>query len=236
MKGRHTLKFGGQFLHYDQQRFYAGNNGLLGFINFSGAFTGFAFSDFLLDMVSGKGRGGGDPNDPWTHLQNRISLFAQDDFKILRRPDAEPRAALGLHLAARREGQSAVELRSRDRPSDLREGRQHRRARALQALLQGLRAAHRRGLQRHRSPGVPRRLRHHAVHGRHRCQPSAAAEPAVLLRVGGGLRRHDRRRHERGRASPSWFQARRPAATCARTIRICARSSRSSGTCSGSIA
>ncbi len=65
-------------------RFYAGNNGLLGFINFNGAFTGFAFSDFLLDLVSSKGRGGGDPDDPWTHLQNRISVFAQDDFKVLR--------------------------------------------------------------------------------------------------------------------------------------------------------
>lgn len=85
LRGRHALKFGGQFLRYDQRRFYAGNNGLLGFINFNGAFTGFAFSDFLLDKVSSKGRGGGDPNDPWTHLQNRISLFAQDDFKI--RPD-----------------------------------------------------------------------------------------------------------------------------------------------------
>lgn len=80
--GRHTLKFGGQFLRYNQQRFYAGNNGLLGYIAFNGAFTGYAFSDFLLDKVSGKGRGGGDPNDPWTHLQNRTSLFAQDDFKI----------------------------------------------------------------------------------------------------------------------------------------------------------
>jgi hypothetical protein len=85
MRGRHSLKFGGQFLRYDQRRFYAGNNGVLGFINFNGAFTGFAFSDFLLDMVSSKGRGGGDPTDPWTHLQNRISLFAQDDFKV--RPD-----------------------------------------------------------------------------------------------------------------------------------------------------
>jgi outer membrane receptor protein involved in Fe transport len=82
IKGRHGLKFGGQWLRYDQQRFYAGNNGLLGFINYSGAFTNFAFSDFLLDMVSSKGRGGGDPNDPWTHLQNRIGLFAQDDFKV----------------------------------------------------------------------------------------------------------------------------------------------------------
>ena len=61
VKGRHTVKFGGQFLHYNQRRFYAGNNGLLGFINFNGAFTGFAFSDFLLDLVSSKGRGGGDP-------------------------------------------------------------------------------------------------------------------------------------------------------------------------------
>jgi hypothetical protein len=82
LQGRHALKFGGQFLRYDQQRFYAGNNGLLGFINFNGAFTGFPFSDFLLDMVSSKGRGGGDPNHPWTQLQNRIGLFVQDDFKI----------------------------------------------------------------------------------------------------------------------------------------------------------
>jgi hypothetical protein len=83
--GRHSVKFGGQFLHYNQRRFYAGNNGLLGFINFNGSFTGFAFSDFLLDMVSSKGRGGGDPNDPWTHLQNRIALFVQDDYRV--RPD-----------------------------------------------------------------------------------------------------------------------------------------------------
>ena len=83
IKGRHTMKFGGQLLHYNQRRFYAGNNGLLGFINFTGAFSGFAFSDFLLDRVSSKGRGGGDPDDPWTHLQDRYSVFAQDDFKLL---------------------------------------------------------------------------------------------------------------------------------------------------------
>jgi len=82
LKGRHTMKFGGQWLHYTQQRFYAGNNGLLGFINYNGAFTGYAFSDFLLDLSSSKGRGGGDPNNPWTHLQDRIGVFAQDDFKV----------------------------------------------------------------------------------------------------------------------------------------------------------
>jgi hypothetical protein len=82
LTGRHTLKFGGQFLHYDQQRFYAGNNGLLGYLSYTGAFTGAAFADFLLDQVSGKGRGGGDPDDPWTHIQNRIALFVQDDIKL----------------------------------------------------------------------------------------------------------------------------------------------------------
>jgi Carboxypeptidase regulatory-like domain len=84
IKGRHAIKFGGQFLRYNQRRFYAGNNGLLGFINYNGTFTNFAFSDFLLDQVSGKGRGGGDPSAPWTHLQNRSSVFVQDDFKVMR--------------------------------------------------------------------------------------------------------------------------------------------------------
>ena len=82
VKGRHTMKFGGQWLRYRQQRFYAGNNGLLGFITYDGRFTGYAFSDFLLDLASGKGRGGGDPTNPWTQLQNRIGVFAQDDFKV----------------------------------------------------------------------------------------------------------------------------------------------------------
>jgi len=82
LKGRHALKLGGQLLRYDQRRFYAGNNGLLGYISFNGSFTGSQFADFLLDQVSGKGRGGGDPGDPWTHLQNRIALFVQDDFKV----------------------------------------------------------------------------------------------------------------------------------------------------------
>jgi hypothetical protein len=82
LKGRHMLKFGGQWLHYNQRRFYAGNNGLLGFINYNGAFSGFAFSDFLLDLVSSKGRGGGDPDDPWTQLQDRTAIFVQDDFKL----------------------------------------------------------------------------------------------------------------------------------------------------------
>ena len=76
-------------------------------------------------MVSSKGRGGGDPDRPWTHIQNRLGVFLQDDFKVWRQPDAEPGPALGLHVAARREGQPPDELRSVDRPADLRRGWQH---------------------------------------------------------------------------------------------------------------
>jgi hypothetical protein len=83
LKGRHALKFGGQWLRYNTKRFYPGNNGLLGLFNYTGTFSGSQFSDFLLDQVALKGRGFN--GDPWTHDQNRISLFVQDDFKI--RPD-----------------------------------------------------------------------------------------------------------------------------------------------------
>jgi hypothetical protein len=80
LKGRHSIKSGGQFLHYIQQRFYAGNNGLLGLFGYSAAFTNAAFGDFLLDQVASKGRGSAAP--PWTHLHNRVALFVQDDFKV----------------------------------------------------------------------------------------------------------------------------------------------------------
>ncbi len=80
LKGRHALKFGGQWLKYNTKRFYPGNNGLLGLFNYSGTFTGNSFSDFLLDQVALKGRGFN--GAPWTHDQNRISLFVQDDFKL----------------------------------------------------------------------------------------------------------------------------------------------------------
>jgi hypothetical protein len=79
LKGRHSIKSGGQLMHYTQQRFYAGNNGLLGIFGYTAAFTGFSFSDFLLDQVGSKGRGS--LADPWTHLHNRSALFVQDDFK-----------------------------------------------------------------------------------------------------------------------------------------------------------
>jgi Carboxypeptidase regulatory-like domain len=80
IKGRQTFKMGGQLLHYVQQRFYAGNNGLLGLFGYGGAFTGTPFSDFLLDQVSSKGRGS--QSAAWTQLHNRVALYVQDDFKV----------------------------------------------------------------------------------------------------------------------------------------------------------
>ena len=113
--GRQELKFGGQLMHYVQQRFYAGNNGLLGFFAYGGAFTGFPFSDFLLDQVGSKGRGSA--SAPWTHLHNRIALFVQDDFKVT--------PVLTLNLGMRwAYTQPVVEMDDRQSNFDLRTGRQ----------------------------------------------------------------------------------------------------------------
>ena len=80
VKSRHTLKFGGSWNYYVMDRYYAGNNGILGYIAYGGSYTrapnastgGAAFADFLLDQVSGKGRGS--LSEPWTHLQHRTAL------------------------------------------------------------------------------------------------------------------------------------------------------------------
>jgi hypothetical protein len=93
MRGRHTVKLGGQLLHLSQQRYYAGNNGALGLFSYTGAFTNFGFADFLLDQVSAKGRGS--IAAPWTHVHDRIALFAQNDLKVTRRLTAN----LGLRWA-----------------------------------------------------------------------------------------------------------------------------------------
>ena len=45
-----TLKFGGRWLYQRQGFAYSGNEGILGHFEYTGAFTGFAFADFLLDQ------------------------------------------------------------------------------------------------------------------------------------------------------------------------------------------
>jgi hypothetical protein len=59
-KGRHLMKFGGEFLRYQQNSFYPGNDGELGAFNYTGAYTAnpyatnstlYPLADFLLDRV-----------------------------------------------------------------------------------------------------------------------------------------------------------------------------------------
>jgi hypothetical protein len=78
--GKHLIKTGFQALRYQQNRFYAGNNGLLGFFTYSGDFTGTAYADFLLNQLRQKGRGS--QTGLWGHRQWRLAAFFQDDFKV----------------------------------------------------------------------------------------------------------------------------------------------------------
>ena len=79
-KGRHQLKFGGRWLYQRQGFSYSGNEGILGHFEYSGTFTGFAFSDFLLDQVAAKGRGG--LVEPFMQLGHRVAVYGQDDFRV----------------------------------------------------------------------------------------------------------------------------------------------------------
>jgi Carboxypeptidase regulatory-like domain/TonB dependent receptor len=119
-RDRHTFKMGGQWLRYQQNRFYAGNNGLLGYFTYSATFTNQAFASFLLDQLSGKGIAGGlsgTNKGTWGHRQNRIGLFFQDDYKV--------RNNLTLNLGVRWEYTSpVVEVNDRQANFDMVTGRQ----------------------------------------------------------------------------------------------------------------
>lgn len=84
LRGSHTFKMGGQLQRYQQNRYYAGNNGALGLFVYDNTFTGVAFADFLLDLLTRKGLGGvsGTNKGTWGHRQNRIGIFFQDDWKV----------------------------------------------------------------------------------------------------------------------------------------------------------
>jgi hypothetical protein len=58
LRGRHSFKLGGQWQRYQQNRFYAGNNGILGSFTYGTTYTGVNFADFLLDQVQRKALGG----------------------------------------------------------------------------------------------------------------------------------------------------------------------------------
>jgi hypothetical protein len=78
--GKHLIKTGFQALRYQQNRFYAGNNGLLGLYEYTGDITGSAVADFLLNQLRHKGKGSS--TGLWGHRQWRLATFVQDDFKV----------------------------------------------------------------------------------------------------------------------------------------------------------
>ena len=88
-KGRHLLKFGGEFLRYEQNSFYPGNDGELGAFNYTGAYTAnpyassstlYPLADFLLDRVQDVQIGA--VTGLTGQRQWRDGVYAQDDFKV----------------------------------------------------------------------------------------------------------------------------------------------------------
>lgn len=74
-RGKQTLMFGAQFLRYQENRYYSGNDGTLGWFNFNGS-----VQDFLQDQVTNEGQGA--LTGRWGQRQWRDALFVQDDYKV----------------------------------------------------------------------------------------------------------------------------------------------------------
>ena len=153
-KGRHQLKFGGRWLYQQQGFSYSGNEGILGHFNYTGAFTGFAFADFLLDA--------GPPEGPRRRCVSvHPSPASRRHLRPGRlqdpqRPHAEPGPRLGVHLAAGGEGRPPVQ--HRPHTGQLLLAGQDGNSRALyDAVLRRLRAARGLRLDAHRKVGRPRR-------------------------------------------------------------------------------
>ena len=91
-RGRHNLKFGGQFFRQIIKTFYAGNNGELGLLDFDGRFTNASFTspvtntgdggaDFVLGLPFQVGRGVS-TGKTWEQSSNIIGVYAQDTWRI----------------------------------------------------------------------------------------------------------------------------------------------------------
>lgn len=80
--GAHLMKMGGQLIRFQQNRYYAGNNGALGLFTYDGNYSGVAYGDFLVDALAIKGRGS--VTGKWGHRHWRNALFFQDDWKARR--------------------------------------------------------------------------------------------------------------------------------------------------------
>jgi len=91
-RGRHNIKFGGQFWRQIIKTFYAGNNGELGLMDFDGRFTsntigsagtgaGDGGADFFLGLPFQFGRGVS-TGKTWEQSSNIIGVYAQDTWRL----------------------------------------------------------------------------------------------------------------------------------------------------------
>ena len=195
-RNRHLMKMGGQWLRYQQNRFYPGNNGLLGLFDSTGTFTGAAYADFLLDLLARKGLGSN--SGTWGHRQNRIGLFFQDDFKM--------RSNLTWILGIRWEYTSPVyEVHDRQSNFDIVTGQQF--FAGQDGNSRALYEPYYKGFEpRLGFAWTPTMFEDRLVvrggygitqvHGGDRLEPAPAAQPAVLLRGGHQFRQIVRRRHD----------------------------------------
>ena len=78
--GRHSIKFGGQALRYQENRYYSGNDGALGWFKYTGSATGDTWADFLENRAFSFGQGA--VTGRWGQRQWRDALFFQDDYKL----------------------------------------------------------------------------------------------------------------------------------------------------------
>ncbi|MGH9722392.1 MAG: carboxypeptidase regulatory-like domain-containing protein, partial [Bryobacteraceae bacterium] len=82
VSGRHTLKFGAEYIHWFVNRYLPTDSNLFGNFSFGGGFTGSPYADFLLGLPTSVTR-----IDPYSTLYNRwrdVAFYAQDDFKLTR--------------------------------------------------------------------------------------------------------------------------------------------------------
>jgi hypothetical protein len=91
--GRHNFKFGGQYWRQIIKTFYAGNNGQLGLMDFTGQFTGASSTskvlgdggaDFFLGLDNQYGRGVS-TGKTWQQASNMIGIYAQDTWRVTNR-------------------------------------------------------------------------------------------------------------------------------------------------------
>jgi len=79
-KGKHTMKFGGEYVRWYVNRYMPVDSNAFGNFNFNGRFSNNAYADFLLGLPNTVTRV--DPYPAQYSRWNNLAFYAQDDFKV----------------------------------------------------------------------------------------------------------------------------------------------------------